>query len=159
MLRKTLGILLVMVFVLAPLVALGQMLPEGKWWRNPRVIKQLSLTEEQVSTMESVFIEHSRKLMKLRSAVQQEQFELGVLIDREGVNDDAVMKQVAKLDAQKAAVSAEYWRMVLDTRDAIGHENFQKLKESAEKKVKQKIRRYIGQEGQRKGKKPGGHQK
>ena len=87
MLKRILSVLLLLAFVIAPMTALGQMLPEGKWWRNPRVIKQLNLTEEQTSAMEDLFVEHSRKLLKLKSAVAQEQFELGVLVDKREIDE------------------------------------------------------------------------
>ena len=92
MLRRTLGTFVLLTFVLSPMAAFAAsgMLPEGKWWRNPRVIKQLNLTEEQVEAMEAVFIEHSRELMKLRSAVKLEQFELEVLIDRREIDRHAI---------------------------------------------------------------------
>lgn len=154
MLRKVLGALLLLTFVFAPMTALGKMLPDGKWWRNPHVVKQLNLSEEQISAMDDAFVEHSRNLIRLKSAVEQEQFELGVLIDSRELNEEAVMKQVKKLEKEKADLSAEFWRLVLTTRKVVGYENFRKLKESAEKKAKQKIRRFIGQEDHRKGKKP-----
>ena len=154
MLKKAIGTLLLLAIILVPMAALGQMLPEGKWWRDPRVVKQLGLSEEQVASLDEAAIQQHRVLMKLKNAVQQEQFELGVLIERADLDEAAVMKQVRKVEKEKAALAAHFWRMVLDVRKIVGHETYMKIKARAEKRAQQKMRRRMGREADRMGKAP-----
>jgi len=150
MLKRVLVPLLLLSFVLVPIAALGQ-LPEGRWWRDPRVIKQLDLSEDQVSALDDAFVDHSRRLIGLKSAVEKEQFELGVLLENRKLDEGAVMKQMEKLGKAKSGLSAEFMRLVLTAREIVGHENFLKIKDNAEKKAQQKMRRFRQQEAHRRG--------
>jgi len=154
MLKKAIGALLLLAITLVPMAALGQMLLEGKWWRDPRAAKQLGLSEDQIVALDEAAVEHHRVLIKLKSAVEQEQFELGVLIEKADLDDAAVMKQVRKVEKEKAALSSHFWRMVLDVRKIVGHESFMKIKERADRRAKQKMRRRMEIEADRMGKAP-----
>lgn len=157
MLKKAIGVLIVLSFAFAPVIAFAQMLPEGKWWRDPRVIKRLNLSEDQTEALDKIVVKHSRKLIGLKSAVQQETFELGVLLEDRELNEDAVIKQVDKLEREKAALARQYWRLVLDVKKTIGHDSFMKVKARAEERAQKKMHRFTGREDYRKDKKPPKH--
>jgi len=153
MLRDTTVLSLLLMLLATPSVAVGQMelLPEGKWWQEPRIIKQLNLSQEQIDSLDQAAIEHSRKLIPLRSAVQQEQFELGVLVENPALDEDAILKQIKKLEKAKNALSTQFWRLIIDVKRIVGHDGFMKIKKKAEMKARQKMRRFIDQKAKRKG--------
>ncbi len=156
MLKITLSVLLLVTLVIAPALAMGQELPPGKWWRNPAVVKRLNLSEEQINQMDEQFNKSGGKLIGLKSAVQQEQFELGVLLESKTLDEDAIMKQLENLDKKKTALQEEFMRLVIETRKIIGYENFRTLKAHMEKKAIRKARRFMGEQGRKQGRK--GHQ-
>jgi len=152
MLRKGLSIVLLLGFTLAPGLVSSQELPPGKWWKNPGIVKKLDLEEKQIEQLEAAFVESARKLIGLKSKVQKEQFEFRVLLNGKDLNETAVMKQLKRLDKERSALNAERVRMLLKTRQIIGYDNSVILREHLERRTKQKIRRFTGREGQRKGK-------
>lgn len=152
MLRRGLALVFLLGFTLAPLLVFGEELPHGRWWRSPQIVKKLNLQEEQIDRLEAIFVESGRKLIGLKNNVEKEQFEFSVLLDGKDIDENAVMKQLRLLDKERSALNAERVRMVLEARKVIGYDKFIILKEHMERKAKQKIRRFIGQEGHPEGK-------
>jgi Spy/CpxP family protein refolding chaperone len=147
MLNKTLSFVLLFALVMTPALVMGQELPPGKWWRNPVVAGQLDLSEEQINQMDEQFNKNGGKLIGLKSAVKQEQFELGVLLESKALDERAIMKQLEKLGKKKSALQEEFMLMVIETRKIIGYENFRTLKAHMEKKAIRKVRRFMGEQG------------
>ncbi|MCK4986622.1 MAG: hypothetical protein KAS40_13925, partial [Desulfobacterales bacterium] len=76
MLKKGwIGILLILMISL-PGYAAGQDIPSGKWWYNQKVVQNLNLTQEEVRRLDQLYVNSHRKLIKLKNAVEREQFEL-----------------------------------------------------------------------------------
>jgi len=147
MLNKTLSFVLLFALVITPALVMAQELPPGKWWRNPVVAGQLDLSEEQINQMDEQFNKNGGKLIGLKSAVKQEQFELGVLLESKTLDERAIMKQLEKLGKKKSALQEEFMLMVIETRKIIGYENFRTLKAHIEKKTIRKVRRFMGEQG------------
>lgn len=149
MLRKVFFILLVMVFFVLP--ATAKELPPGKWWNNQRVIEKLQLTDEEISELDTRFVDSRRKLIRLKSAVESEKFELDNLLEKDPVDDKAIMKQFEKLELSLKNLRAEHFRSMLEVRKILGQKRFRQLKtiyKSQRKQVRQK--RKPGQKGSEK---------
>ena len=97
MLNKVLRGVLLLVLVTSPTIALGQDLPSGKWWHNPKVSKQLNLNEAEKSRLDQEFVDSRRTLIELKSSVERERFELENLLEKEALNEAAVMEQFPTL--------------------------------------------------------------
>ena len=133
MLKKVwIGILLIFIISL-PGFAAGQDVPSGKWWYNQKVVKNLNLTKKEIRQLDQLYVNSHRKLIKLKNAVEREQFELDALLGKKTVNDAKVRKQHKRLESARTDLSNERLGFVIGVREIIGAERFQQLKTSYKK--------------------------
>ena len=133
MLKKVwIGILLIFIISLAGF-AIGQEVPSGKWWYNKKVVQNLNLTNKEVRKLDQLYAKSHRKLIKLKNAVEREQFELDELLGKKTVDDAKVRKQFKRLESARTDLSNERLGFVIGVREIIGAERFQQLKTSYKK--------------------------
>jgi Spy/CpxP family protein refolding chaperone len=133
MLKKVwVGILLIFMINL-PGLATGQDVPSGKWWYNPKVVQNLNLTQKEIRQLDQLYVGSHRKLIKLKNAVEREQFELDTLLGKKTVDDAKVRKQFQQLESARTDLANERLGFVIRVREIIGAERFQQLKTSYKK--------------------------
>ena len=142
MLSKIFSALFLLVFVISPTVVTAKDFPPGKWWHNPQASEKLNLSDEEIKMLDKQFVDSRRKLIKLKSVVESEQFELDNLTDIENINQKEAMKQFDKLQQAKQNLSTEHFRLILEVRNILGLERFRQLKEYRQLR-RQKIRREL----------------
>ena len=133
MLRNVFSVILLIIFLIAPVIAAGQDVPAGKWWYNPKIQKNLDLSKKEVGELDKLFAKSRRKLIKLKSEVENEQFELDQLLNKKKVNDAAVKKQFQKLEKARKELANERLQFVIGVRNILGAERFQQLKSNFKK--------------------------
>ncbi len=130
MLKKVwVGILLIFMINL-PGLAAGQDVPSGKWWYNKKVAKNLNLTQKEIRQLDQLYVDSHRELIKLKNAVEREQFELDTLLGKKTVDDAKVRKQFKRLENARTDLADERLGFVIRVREIIGAERFQQLKTS-----------------------------
>ncbi len=130
--RVWIGVLLIFMIGL-PGFASGQDVPSGKWWYNQKVVKNLNLTKKEVRQLDQLYVKSHRKLIKLKNAVEREQFELDALLVKKTVDDAMVREQHKRLESARTDLSNERLGFVIGVREIIGAERFQQLKTSYKK--------------------------
>jgi Spy/CpxP family protein refolding chaperone len=133
MLRNVFSVILLVVFLIAPVMAVGQDVPAGKWWYNPKIQKSLNLNKKEISQLDELFANSRRKLIKLKSNVEHEQFELDQLLSQKKVNDADVKKQFQRLEKARKSLANERLQFVIGVRNILGAERFQQLKSNYRK--------------------------
>ncbi len=133
MLRNVFSVILLVIFLIAPVIAAGQDVPAGKWWYNPKIQKNLNLSQKEIGKLDKLFANSRRKLIKLKSEVEHEQFELDQLLNQKKVNDADVKKQFQKLEKARKNLANERLQFVLGVRNILGAERFQQLKSNYRK--------------------------
>lgn len=133
MLRNAFIVILLVIFLIAPLIAAGQDVPSGKWWYNPKIQKNLNLNPKEVGKLDDLFAHSRRKLITLKSEVEHEQFELDQLLSQKKENDKAVKKQFQKLEKARNNLANEQLEFVIGVRNILGSERFQQLKANYKK--------------------------
>jgi Spy/CpxP family protein refolding chaperone len=128
MLRNAFSFILLAIFVIVPVMASGQEVPAGKWWYNPKIQKNLNLSKNEVKSLDKLFAGSKRKLIKHKSAVEREQFELDQLLSGKDVNDAAVKKQFQNLEKARQNLANERLQFVIGVRNILGSDRFQQLK-------------------------------
>ena len=128
MLRNPFSVILLFIFLFAPVIAASQDVPTGKWWYNPKIQKNLDLSKKEVGELDKLFAKSRRKLIKLKSEVENEQFELDQLIGQKKVNDAKVKKQFQKLENARNKLANERLQFVIGVRNILGPDRFQQLK-------------------------------
>jgi Spy/CpxP family protein refolding chaperone len=126
-------VILLVIFLIAPLIAAGQDVPSGKWWYNPKIQKNLNLSQKEVGKLDGLFANSRRKLIKIKSEVEKEQFELDQLLSQKKENDKAVKKQFQKLEKARNNLANERLEFVIGVRNILGSERFQQLKTNYKK--------------------------
>ena len=120
MLRNAFIVILLVIFLIAPLIAAGQDVPSGKWWYNPKIQKNLNLNPKEVGKLDDLFAHSRRKLITLKSEVEHEQFELDQLLSQKKENDKAVKKQFQKLEKARTNLANEQLEFVIGVRNILG---------------------------------------
>jgi len=128
MLKKMLTGVLFMVLIGIPLLAAAQDRPAGKWWRLPRVSKELHLRGDEKNELDDLFIENRRKLIDLKSELERARLDLDALLDKGSLNDDAVQRQYDRLEQARENLARERFRFLLEVRRILGPERFDRLK-------------------------------
>jgi Spy/CpxP family protein refolding chaperone len=128
MLRNVFSVILLIIFLIAPVIAASQDVPAGKWWYNPKIQKNLDLSKKEVGKLDKLFANSRRKLIKLKAEVENEQFELDQLLGQKTVNDAKVKKQFQKLEKARNKLANERLQFVIGVRNLLGPDRFQQLK-------------------------------
>jgi Spy/CpxP family protein refolding chaperone len=142
MLNKIFNTLFLLVFISSPATVLAKDYPPGKWWHNHQVSKKLNLSDEEIKMLDKQFVDSRRKLIKLKSVVESEQFELDFLFDRESINKEDIMEQFDKFQKAKKNLAVERFRLIFEVRKILGLERFRQLKEF-KKLQRQKMRQEL----------------
>jgi Spy/CpxP family protein refolding chaperone len=133
MLRNLFRVILPVIYLAAPLMAAAQDVPAGKWWYNPRIQKNLNLSEGDIAQLDRLFADSRLKLIRLKSDVESEQFELDQLLSKKKVDDAEVKKQFQKLEQARKKLANERLDFVIGVRSILGADRFQQLKSNFQK--------------------------
>ena len=128
MFKNAFSIILPVLLVMSPLLAAGQDVPAGKWWYNPKIQKNLNLSQKEVDKLDQLFAGSRSRLIKFKSEVESEQFELDQLLSKKKVNDADVKKQFQKLEQARKNLANERLEFVIGVRNILGANRFQELK-------------------------------
>jgi len=129
-------IVIMLVFTSSAVIAQGMAgeskhqgrMPFGKWWQNPAAIEKLSLTQEEVHTLDAAFNSRARKFMVLKHTIELEQFEMNGMMEGKALDESALMAQFNKLELARANLSRERFQYYVQVRKILGPDRFQKIK-------------------------------
>ena len=133
MLKSVFTVILAVILLIAPAIAAGQGVPAGKWWYNPKIQNNLNLNKKDIAKLDKLFAKSRRKLIKLKSQVEHEQFELDQKLSEKKVNDADVKKQFQKLENARQDLANERLQFVIGVRNVLGADRFQQLKSNYKK--------------------------
>ena len=111
----------------------GQELPSGKWWYAQNLTKNLKLTETEIRELDQLHLASHSKLNKLKSAVEDAEFELDNLLGHKSMLDDDVRKQFERLEEARTNLANERLRFTVRLREIIGDERLEQLNMEYEK--------------------------
>ncbi|MBW1742141.1 MAG: periplasmic heavy metal sensor [Deltaproteobacteria bacterium] len=152
------GMMLLILVMIPTMVMAGDMqrekgmhgksdLPMGKWWKNPEMAKKLNLADAEKAKLKEAFDKSHRKLIKLKSNVETERFELGSLLDKKALDEAAVMQQFTKLEKARTELARERFSFLIEVRKILGQERYQILKEEGKQRRKSRMHRRMERQG------------
>jgi Spy/CpxP family protein refolding chaperone len=129
MIKKILGAMLCVVFLLLPAAVLaGQDLPGGKWWRVPDITDSLGLNQNQTQALDQAFVHSRRNMFELKSNMEKERFELDNLMEKENIDEAATLQQLKRFQESRSRLAKERFKFVIKVKKILGAKSFQKLK-------------------------------
>ncbi len=129
MVRK-IAVALGLIMLLTPVYrAFSQAPPPGRWWRRPRIARVLNLSEREKQRLDELFVKSRKRLIKLKSKVEEARFDLENLLEEESLDETAIMDQFHELDRARSQLDEERFRFLLGVRKIVGYDRFEKLKE------------------------------
>ena len=141
MLRMIFTALLLSYMTVLPNDVMCQDAPFGKWWNDPRMSKQINLTDEEKNKLDKQYVESRRRMIDLKSKVERERFELETLLESKEMDEDAAKAQFEKLDKARSDLAAERFKFLMESRKILGNKRFQYVKGMYQKNKQNKGRK------------------
>jgi Spy/CpxP family protein refolding chaperone len=123
--RPLAGALLCATFLL-PSAARGADLPEGKWWKHPRVAAEINLTPDQVREMDDIFARARPKLVDGKAELEKRQGDLQDAIDGNADRRE-IAARIEAVEAARSELQKTRILMVLDMRRTLKPEQWERL--------------------------------
>ena len=103
----------------AALANAQQQLPPGKWWRQPRVIEDLSLTMEQQDRLDEVWRTAASDLIDAKGAVEKLQIALRGELDRPQLRRGEIQRIAGQLNDARGRLFERELMMLVDMRAVL----------------------------------------
>jgi Spy/CpxP family protein refolding chaperone len=124
--------------------------PFGAWWKNPDVVQQIGLTDDQAQKIDKTFQDFRVKLVELHTNLEKQETQLRPLVDADTPDDGAVMAQVERVALARVALEKANAAMMLAIRHVLTPDQWKKLQERSPG------RRHFGERPDGPPQKPGG---
>jgi Spy/CpxP family protein refolding chaperone len=113
-----------------PLVAQADV-PEGKWWKRPRIAKEIGLSEDQSRRIEDIFVKARPRLIDLKADLEKKQFDLQQSMENNAARGDIEKKVETVEDARKQLQKTRVM-MLLDMKGILSADQWEKLRQMRE---------------------------
>jgi Spy/CpxP family protein refolding chaperone len=101
----------------------------GAWWKSSEVVRELGLSQQQVSQIEQAFFDHRLRLIDLKASVEREETKLQPLIEADQVNEAQVSAQIDNVLAARGALEKTNVMMMLSIRKVLTVAQWKRLEE------------------------------
>lgn len=99
----------------------------GAWWKNSEMVQELGLDKQQISQIESTFLDHRLKLIDLKAAVEREETKLQPLMEADQVDEAKVSAQVDRVLGARTSLEKANVMMMISIRKVLTVEQWKKL--------------------------------
>ncbi|NOR26839.1 MAG: periplasmic heavy metal sensor [Desulforhopalus sp.] len=130
----------------------GGMHHGSKWWQTPAVVEMINLSAEEENKVSDMWIEHRRKMIRLKGNLHVEKFEMEVLDDKMDFDATAFRLQFEKMQKASAEIDAERMNYRVEVRSLLGSERFFKIRSHFPQHGKGKMKGSKGMMGMKCGK-------
>ncbi|CAN5449151.1 hypothetical protein BH10ACI4_BH10ACI4_29470 [soil metagenome] len=105
----------------------GHIAPPGMWWKNPRVIQTLTITEDQQKKMDDIFQKSRLQLIDLKANVEKQNVILEPMLDANPPDTNKVLAQIDHVAQARAELEKANARMLLGIRGILTADQWTKL--------------------------------
>jgi Spy/CpxP family protein refolding chaperone len=123
---KRLAAVLLFASTASPLLALPEM-PEGKWWKRPRIAAEINLSPEQEDRIENIFSKARPRLIDLKADLEKKQGELEDVLSETNVDRARVAARIEAVEDARAELQKARILMLLDIKQVLRPEQWEKL--------------------------------
>jgi Spy/CpxP family protein refolding chaperone len=100
---------------------------DGKWWKRPRIARELQLSADQTTELERIFARSKPKLIDLRADLEKKQFAYDQAMLAENVDRKAIEAMIEAREDARAALQKELSLMELDMKQVLKPEQRERL--------------------------------
>ena len=126
--RRLVAVVLAGLFASAPLAA--QFVPDGKWWKRPRIAAAIELSGDQEKQLDAIFVRTRPKLIDLKAELDKREFEFQQTMEAGDTTDrKAVAAKIEAREAARANLQKELALMVLDMKHVLRPEQWERLQQ------------------------------
>jgi Spy/CpxP family protein refolding chaperone len=101
-------------------------LPEGKWWKHPRVVAEINLTSDQVREIDAIFARARPRLVDGKAELEKRQGDLQDVIDSNADRRD-IEARIDAVESARANLQKARILMILDMRQTLKPEQWERL--------------------------------
>ncbi len=105
----------------------AQSIAEGKWWKRPRIARELELTDDQAAKLEKIFAAAKPRLIDLRADFEKKQFAYDQAMQSDPVDRKDVEAKIEAREQARAALQTALALMELDMKQVLDPEQREKL--------------------------------
>jgi Spy/CpxP family protein refolding chaperone len=130
----------------------AQFVPDGKWWKRPRIAAAIDLTADQEKQLDQVFARTRPKLIDLKAELDKREFEFQQAMEAgDAVDRKVVGSRIEAREEARAKLEKELALMVLDMKHVLRPEQWDRLTkmQQAVRERMQERRREMREEQQR----------
>jgi len=102
---------------------------QGKWWKHPKIAKELGLTNDQVNRIEAIFSSYRPQMIELDSKLKEKEVELR----NTRRNPNSTREEISRLSDEVEGIRGNMRKirvdMLLQIRDVLTPEQRAKLEE------------------------------
>lgn len=118
-----------------------------KWWQKSAIAEMISLSAEEQAKISDLWVQHQRKMIKLKGNLRLETFELEVEDDNVKADAPALQKQFENVQQARGAIDAERFNHRMALRNLLGAERFLKIRSHFPMHGKDKVKGGQGMHG------------
>src|SRR5262245_17893308 len=106
----------------------------GKWWKSSQVVKELGLSDTQITEIEMTFLDHRLKLIDLKAELERQEVRLQSLMEADKPTEATVGPQIDLVLAARGKLEKANTMMMLAIRRILSTEQWRKLQELQERR-------------------------
>jgi periplasmic protein CpxP/Spy len=99
----------------------------SRWWTNPAVVQQLSITPDQLKKIDDIFQKSRLKLIDLNAALQKEEAILEPLLSMDHPDEARASSQIDRVAQARAELEKANARMLLGVRLVLTSDQWKQL--------------------------------
>ncbi|MEO8430069.1 MAG: periplasmic heavy metal sensor [Acidobacteriota bacterium] len=103
--------------------------PDGKWWKRPRLAAEIHLTPEQSREIETIFVRTRTRLIDLKADLEKKQLALQSAMDDRSADRRAVERQIEGVETARAELQKTRAIMILDMKQVLTPEQWDRLRQ------------------------------
>jgi len=101
-----------------------------KWWKNSALMKQIGVSDDQITRIEKIFQDHRLQLIDLHAALEKQEAILDPLVDADQPDQTEVVAQIDKVAQARAALEKSDALMLLAIRRVLTVDQWKKIREN-----------------------------
>ena len=90
-----------------------------KWWKDPQIVSELNLSEEQVKSIDEIFSTYKKRFVGYQKKLRNSEVELKKELQDPNVTKEEVLKTIDRIEDTKAAYIRTKVEMYLKVKDVL----------------------------------------